>query len=484
MTTHPDRLGKYQITGVLGEGAMGIVYRGFDPDIRRPVALKTIRRQLSDGSDMAAMLAARFRNEAQAAGRLAHPGIVGVYEYGEDQQVAYIAMEYVEGQSVARYLATPVRFTDTDIPGLMNQLLDALEHAHQQGVWHRDIKPANVILSRGGRLKVADFGIARIDEGGLTQTHTMIGTPAYMAPEQFVGGAIDRRVDIYGAGVLLYVLLTGQPPFTGSAESLMYRVVHEPPMPPSQVALAQRPRFFDALVATALAKDPAARYPSAAAFKDALAAAVGQPIDDTAWERTIVQVPLRPLPVGVDRVPGPSSGAGPGPGAGQTAGTGDAATRSATGAPAHWDRALLAQAESSLAQAVGPLATLLVKRAARECDTLPSLYQKLAEHVTDPRARQAFLARVAPTMAGASAADGTRTRDDATSAAPALQLDDAHLEQAQRLLARHIGPIARLLVKKAAAQARDRAGFHLRLAEAVDDTAARAALMAEFEKLR
>jgi eukaryotic-like serine/threonine-protein kinase len=481
VTTHPERLGKYQVTGVLGEGAMGIVYKGFDPDIRRPVALKTIRRQLTDGSEMAAMIAARFRNEAQAAGRLAHPGIVGVYEYGEDQHVAYIAMEYVEGQSVARYLASAVRFTDTDIPGLMNQLLDALEHAHQQGVWHRDIKPANVILSRGARLKVADFGIARIDEGGLTQTHTMIGTPAYMAPEQFVGTAIDRRVDVYGAGVLLYVLLTGQPPFTGSAESLMYRVVHETPVPPSQVAGANRPRLFDALVATALAKDPAARFPSAAAFKDALAAAVGQPIDDTAWERTIVQVPLRPLPAGVERTP--SQGANPGVGASSPGGQAGPATQSTTGAPANWDRALLAQAESSLAQFVGPLATLLVKRAARECDTLPALYQKLAEQVTDARARQAFLGRVAPTLVGASVAGGATAVAGGTTLAPPLQVDDAHLEQAQRLLARHIGPIARLLVKKAAAQARDRAGFHLRLAEAVDDPAARAALMAELEKL-
>jgi serine/threonine-protein kinase len=147
--SHPTHLGKYQIAGVLGEGAMGVVYKGYDPDIRRSVALKTIRRQLVDGSDVAASIAARFRNEAQAAGRLSHPGIVGVFEYGEDQQVAYIAMEYVEGQSLARYLASQVRFTDDDIPGLMSQLLEALEHAHGQGVWHRDIKPANVILSRG-----------------------------------------------------------------------------------------------------------------------------------------------------------------------------------------------------------------------------------------------------------------------------------------------------------------------------------------------
>ena len=262
--SHPQRLGKYQVLEVLGEGAMGVVYKGFDPDIRRTVALKTIHRQFDDGSEFAASMAARFRNEAQAAGRLAHPGIVGVYDYGEDNRVAYIAMEYVEGHSLAHYVGNRVRFTDTDIPGVMSQLLEALQHAHDQGVWHRDIKPANIIMAAGGRLKVADFGIARIDDGsGLTQANTMIGTPAYMAPEQFLGQPIDQRADIYSAGVLLYLLLTGRPPFSGPQDALLYKVVHEIPAPPSQAEGSNRPRFYDAIVATALDKQAGQRYASA-----------------------------------------------------------------------------------------------------------------------------------------------------------------------------------------------------------------------------
>ena len=463
---HPSRLGKYEITAVLGEGAMGVVYKGFDPDIRRPVALKTIRRQLTDGSDFAATIAARFRNEAQAAGRLAHPGIVGVYEYGEDGHVAYIAMEYVEGQSIARYLASQVRFTDTDIPGLMSQLLDALDHAHGQGVWHRDIKPANVILAAGARVKVADFGIARIDAGGLTQTHTMIGTPAYMAPEQFLGTAIDARVDIYSAGVLLYVLLTGQPPFTGAPESLMYKVVHEVPRPPSQVDGAQRPRFYDELVATALAKDPAARFASARAFKQALVDAVGQPIDDTAWEETIVRAPLRPAPVPAER---PTTGSG----------------SQGSGAAHAWDRTVLAAAESTLAHYVGPLASVLVRRAARECDTPPALYARLAEQVTDPAARRAFLGRLMTSGTQTTGPGGGSQAGTAVAAAPtaALALSETQLARAQQLLAQQVGPIAKILVKKAAAQSRDRAAFVAHLAEAVPDGAARARLIAELERL-
>lgn len=455
--SHPKRLGKYDVTGVLGEGAMGVVYLGFDPDIRRPVALKTIRRQLTDGSDFAATVAARFRNEAQAAGRLAHPGIVGVYEYGEDQQVAYIAMEYVEGRSIANVLASNVRFSDEDIPGLMTQLLEALDHAHGQGVWHRDIKPGNVILSRGGRLKLADFGIARVDAGGLTQTAMMVGTPSYMAPEQFTGGEIDARVDIYAAGVVLYVLLTGKPPFVGSTESLMYKVVHEVPAPPSAAAGEARPAFYDELVAHALAKDPADRYPTALAFRDALKYAVGKPIDPHSWEQTVVLAPPRAV-----TPPTPTGG---------SLGT----------AVRHWDRTELEQAQASLAQVIGPMATVLVRRAARECDSLPDLYAKLAEQVTDPGARKTFLGRVA---AAGQATTGGHSQAVATAPShPGAPLGDALVDGAQHLLAAEVGPIARIVVKKAAAKARDRQEFMALVADAVPDTAARNALLARLERL-
>jgi len=457
---HPAQLGKYQITSVLGEGAMGVVYKGFDPDIRRPVALKTIRRQLVDDSAAAATVAARFRNEAQAAGRLSHPGIVGVYDYGEDRDVAFIAMEFVEGQSISRYLAGGLRFTDEDIVGLMSQLLDALGHAHDQGVWHRDIKPANVMLSRGGRLKVADFGIARIDNSGLTQTQVMVGTPAYMAPEQFRGGAIDARVDVYAAGVLMYVLLTGQAPYTGSPEQILYKLVHETPAPPSTRAGQPRHPAFDDVVARAIAKEADARFADAATFKAAVLAALGQPVDATAWEQTLVNARLRPVPD--DRPITASS-------------LGSAALR--------WDPGTLSRAERTLAEFVGPMAAVLVRRAARESDTLSALYARLADQVADPALRQAFVARV--THSGQTTAGGgtsvTASGGVATSTAPAVQLSDALLQRAERLLAMHLGPIAKVVVKKAAAQSRERAGFLARVGDAVADPGARAALLAALE---
>ncbi|WP_422018525.1 serine/threonine-protein kinase [Roseateles sp.] len=488
---HPKQLGKYQITEVLGEGAMGVVYKGFDPDIQRTVALKTIRTQLDTDDDSPGAPASRFRNEAQAAGRLTHPGIVAVYDFGRDQHVAYIAMEFVEGRSLASYLSAKVRFTDTDIPGIMSQLLDALGHAHDKGVWHRDIKPANIIMTTaGGRLKVADFGIARIESTSLTQTHYMVGTPSHMAPEQFLGKPMDRRVDIYGAGVVLYQLLTGRAPFAGTTEALMYKVVNELPQPPSTIEGADRPGWFDAIIARALAKRPDDRYASAEEFKQALTDAVGRGIDDTSWEKTVLLAPARvrtvPPLATPTQAPASLSGASL---PGSTAGTTSAPP------PSHWDRGQLNQAEMTLARHVGPLAGVLVRRAARECSDINELYSKLAEQVTDPRARDAFLgqaslvAGIAPRTAGGTAGSpptaGSRSGSVGSAAGTAIggPLNDAVMDKAQALLAQHVGPIAKVLVKRAATGIDSRAVFFNRLAEVVTDPAARTRLLAELGKL-
>ena len=475
--SHPSRLGKYLITEVLGEGAMGVVYKAHDPDIRRTVALKTIRRQLGEGTEFGVSAAGRFLNEAQAGGRLSHPGIVGVYDYGEDQGVRFIAMEYVEGQSLLRHAGNGVRFTDSDIPGVMCQLLDAIEHAHRQGVWHRDIKPANLIMTRTGRLKVADFGIARIDGSQLTQVSTVIGTPGYMAPEQFMGRTIDHRVDIYSAGVVLYLLLTGRLPFSGPTEALMYKVVHEPPPPPSGVEGANRPAFYDAIVATALAKDPGQRYASAAAFKQALVQAVGQPIDDAAWEKTLVAALPTPLPQAV----GPPASAGSGAQAAQ-----GLASASSGAVPSLWETALLTQLESSLARHVGPLASVLVRRAARECSDLPSLLSRLAEHITSATARARFIGE---STASRSAARSTGAGAPVAAPTPlptftGEAMSDEGQARALRLLTQHIGPIAATVVRRAAAQGLARDGFVQALAAAVADPVRREKLLDDLARLR
>src|SRR4030095_5730152 len=174
-----------------------------DPHTRRTVALKTIRRELID-DEQAAVLLARFRNEAQAAGQLSHPGIVGVYELGEVGEIVFLAVEEVAGNSLCEYFNRETRFDGSDAVSIMAQLLDALHYAHEQGVWHRDIKPANIIIMKNGKLKIADFGIARIETSNLTHIGALMGTPGYMAPEQYSGPAVDWRADIFSAGVVMY----------------------------------------------------------------------------------------------------------------------------------------------------------------------------------------------------------------------------------------------------------------------------------------
>ncbi|HKA44400.1 MAG TPA: serine/threonine-protein kinase, partial [Burkholderiales bacterium] len=271
------KLGKYQIRRELGKGAMGIVYEGFDPLIERIVAIKTIRPEQLEPSQAAEILA-RFKREAQAAGRLNHPNIVAIYEYGEDaggapeSRISYIAMEFIKGRELRNFFDGNQKFPLKEIERIMGEILDALRHAHEHGVTHRDIKPANVILLDDGRVKVADFGIARIETSELTQAGTILGTPSYMSPEQFLGQPVDGRSDIFSCGVILYQFLTGEKPFTGAVTTIMHKVLKEEPLPPSMLN-ATLPHTWDAVIKKAIAKNPADRYQTATEFSKAIKAA-------------------------------------------------------------------------------------------------------------------------------------------------------------------------------------------------------------------
>ena len=276
------RLGKYEIRRQLGKGAMGIVYEGFDPLIERTVAIKTIRPEQLN-KDQAQEILARFRREAQAAGRLNHPHIVAIYEYGTDAEaaaggapVAYIAMEFIRGKELRAYFDANERFPLKEVVRIMDEILDALGHAHERGVTHRDMKPANVILLDGGSVKVADFGIARLETSELTQAGAVLGTPAYMSPEQFTGQPVDGRSDIFSCGVILYQFLTGEKPFTGNATTIMYKVLSEEPLAPSMLN-STLPTAWDNVVRKSMAKKVAERYQSAAEFAAAIRAAAAAP---------------------------------------------------------------------------------------------------------------------------------------------------------------------------------------------------------------
>ncbi|MCW8307682.1 serine/threonine-protein kinase [Acidiphilium sp. PA] len=264
----PTTLGKYDVVRPLGRGAMGVVFEGFDPIITRRVAIKTVRLDRIDETEGAEDLL-RFKREAQAAGRLTHPNIVGVYDYGETDTLAYIVMEFVEGDTLKLLLDRGDRFTPPDAVAMMESLLAGIAYSHDNGVIHRDIKPANVMITRDGRVKLADFGVARIESSSLTQAGTMIGTPSYMSPEQFMGQTIDARTDIYSAGVLLYQLLTGEKPFEGSVTAIMHKVLNTEPPPPSALSVSVAPAL-DAVVRRAMAKRPEDRFAGARDFAQAL----------------------------------------------------------------------------------------------------------------------------------------------------------------------------------------------------------------------
>lgn len=308
MNDEIQKLGKYQILGELGRGAMGVVYRGFDPLIEREVAIKTLRADLLEGNEKSTLLA-RFKHEAQAAGRLNHPGIVQVYDYGEENDRVFIAMELIQGKELKEFIAEEARF---DLPGIvrmMDELLDALAFAHSKGVVHRDIKPSNIVVLKNGHLKVTDFGIARLESSTLTQAGNVLGTPSYMSPEQFMAQRVDGRSDLFSSGVLLYELLTGEKPFIGNSfATIMHKVLRETPIPPSELNITL-PAAFDAVVAKALAKRPDERFQDARAFSLALKAALeGKPMPvDTSSDATVMVSSSATVVVAPDSAPVASS---------------------------------------------------------------------------------------------------------------------------------------------------------------------------------
>ena len=258
------QLGRYNILGELGRGAMGVVYRAQDPVLDRPLAIKTIFISADDADRKE--YEARFTQEARAAGKLAHPGIVTIYDVGREGDLIYMAMELLEGTDLSTRAAAQ-RFSITEAVRIAEQVADALAFAHDRGVVHRDVKPPNIMLLSRNRVKIMDFGIARMRSSDLkTQTGMMLGTPRYMSPEQVAGRPVDQRSDIFSLGTVLYELLTGTKLFSGAdATEIMYNVAQLRPVPPSRIN-RQVPSMLDLVVAKSLEKDANERYQDAHQF--------------------------------------------------------------------------------------------------------------------------------------------------------------------------------------------------------------------------
>jgi serine/threonine-protein kinase len=449
----PTRLGRYVIERVLGRGAMGVVYLAFDPHIERQVALKTIRRELTSAEtpdDSRRDLTARFLNEARAAGRLVHPNIVAVYDYGEADDTAFITMEYVHGESLAARLTRHVRAgSRMGAPRALRwfvQLLDALDYAHGAGIVHRDIKPANLLIAQRGECKIADFGIAHLDTSYLTQSGTMLGTPSYMSPEQFTGDTIDARADLFSAAVLLYEMLTCVCPFTGTPSVVMQKVLNDTPPAPRTIA-PELPGYIDAMLIKALSKRPQDRFASAREWRDTLLAelaAYNENAEDP--ERTVLAYasPAAPLDAA------PASGA--------------------SRASRIWPPELIAQLEERLATHVGPVATLLLRRASASAADVDALRERLVTYLPDGAARREFDSLLSQLEAGSSRP------------LPAQKISAEQVGDAARQLTTYLGPIARVVARRAAASATDLQTFHARLLDAVPSQKDRDALRREWDE--
>ena len=272
----PLRIGRYDVSAEIGRGSTSIVYKGVDPASGRVVAIKTLQRDGADVDVDADAILLRFRNEARVIGRLRHPGIVAVDEFGEDGLHAWIAMEYVEGSNLEDVLLRSPLLGPERAVAIMDELLDALGGVHGQGICHRDLKPANIMVTPQGRVKLTDFGVARLRDLGVTRFSSIIGTPAFMAPEQFTGGALDHRADLFACGVLLFLLLDGRRPFSGAPAAVMHQILHEEPPLLSEASGGQVGPAFDGVIRRALAKRADDRFASAAEMREALRAAASQ----------------------------------------------------------------------------------------------------------------------------------------------------------------------------------------------------------------
>jgi serine/threonine-protein kinase len=305
----PKCIGRYEIVEELGRGAMGSVFKARDPAVGRIVALKTIHTTALEGAQ-SEEYRTRFYREARASGVLAHPGIVPVFDVGEDQGAPFLVMEFVEGRTLGEAIKKGERFTLDRVCEIGQQIAEALGYAHRQGVIHRDIKPANILMTSkevygSERPRITDFGIAKLASSDITTTGQLLGTPSFMPPEQFTGSPIDGRADLFSLGVILYSLATGEQPFPGETmTAVSYKVVYTEPIPPAKLNPAI-PGRVEAVILKCLAKSPADRYQTGEELAQDLAAVRMSPVTSV-----MQSSPLMPSAMESDATLGPNAVSG------------------------------------------------------------------------------------------------------------------------------------------------------------------------------
>ncbi len=439
MSTEPPKsVGKYLVDSVLGQGAMGVVYKGHDPDIDRVVAIKTLHTHLMAADERASWLE-RFAREAKAAGRVLHGNLVTIFDYLEQDDQPYLVMEYIDSETVEDRIKRRPLPNLQEVGSILTQMMAGLDAIHTAGIVHRDIKPANVLLLPNGSVKLADFGVAKVESLGATQGG-MIGTPDYMSPEQFMGQQAGHRADIFSAGVILFELLTARKPFeSASLGELTQKVISGQSLDLRSLA-PDLPEGLYQLSAQTLVADPANRTPDARTFANAIHGALRNvdraALDDT--DRTVVMAPAAPAP---------------------------AVALSQTMAK-QMPKSALARIEALLTTQIGPIAKVLVKRVSASTTDTGQLINQLAAEI-GPEHREAFKVAVQAHLG--------QTGASVSGVGP--MLTDDLLEALTRELMPHIGPIAKILVKKTAKTCRTREELCEALSKHIDDATTRDAFI-------
>lgn len=446
----PESIGKYKIESILGKGAMGLVYKAFDTNIDRTVALKVLHPHLLEG-EQGQDFELRFIQEAKAAARCLHPNIVTIFDFGVHDGMPYIVMEYIDGVELKDQMQAGKSFSFVVVLDIISQVLEALAYAHEKGVVHRDIKPANVMLMDNGRVKVSDFGVARLDNSDLTSTGMMVGTPNYMSPEGMHGFQVDNRSDLYSVGVLLFELLTRQRPYAGiSLEEAIAPLDQCSDIEPSNRARV-RP-----IILKALQGKPELRFQDASVFLESLISLMSESGSE---QGTVIYQPTK-----VVRIAKTLSAE---------------AEQTGTGYRIHPD--VLSSIESSLIRFVGPSAKVLIKKYSKESSSLEDLSMTLAKKIPNDHERSEFLRSLETSGVREAALSqearsksgftqtGYEAADTGSVQTEPLQLSADKLQAVTNELAFFIGPLASRLVKKVFKQSSNLDEFYNKLSSFIPD---------------
>lgn len=458
----PSRVGKYRIDHVIGRGAIGVVYKGYDEQIDRPLAIKTLRPEFLAELSVNDELLRRFDVEARSAGRCLHPNIVTVFDFVQHEGAPYIVMEYVNAGTLDNVLKRGTLPPVRQVGEIMAQLLFALGYAHSRGVIHRDVKPANILCPSASTIKVSDFGVAHLEALDLTRPgHSgTIGTPNYMAPERFIGRPADARSDIFSAGIVLYQLLTGSKPFIANDLGELLRLLTETVAPSVR---SYRPELWpelDDVVQQALARAPEDRFQNADAFIDALNRAIEarppenvMPLDLTALSHQ--HPPREPAGTGVQKLNQTMADV-------LDSGTIDALS-------------------NTLARWLGPIARLIVKQASQQATDTDTLLELLFKEIRADADAAAFRVAAGRVLSGSR---GTTTNlRTGTVATAVFTIPQHEIQAVADILLPLIGPVAGVLVRKQAEKAVGREDFYRRLAEFIPSEQDKAKFLALRAKL-